>query len=666
MKDFKKFLFFALIGSNILGSLVPASYIEEERFQDPRPLGPVPESLQKLVGQYNVRTSFELLSLRIKRSGQQEGTLLILSEPSIKNFLESQGLQNNQALIVPSNNSLEAWFSHPFQENFETYKTNLPTQGELKKLQEFLKSAPKSLEIDDGGDFYNQFLILIKELEKTKLRTTLAQQKLDTLLALGTQFFGNLQVYGNCWLIDQAQGTNLNPPPLSMVSNAQSPDSIHAAYASAFKEKFLVFQRTCNYFFEVLGANKMVDLQSFYGTLPSAKVKIVNWDKAQDVKLGFVRDVNGYLPFYAGPYKGLEMVDINYGEAITVNNIIYPRTILVDKDKIIFNKGLVLSPYDHPLLPMALKMYGGNGFCTWKDWTYFNKVMNSQTHPLTKYLSQIFDFNDVIKNRNHKFMALPTTSKDKTFVTLMLLETLIKEKASQATPQNLLGLIKALESEVGDPIETIKQSLEDEILESIIEEERRKEENLFPLENQESTVPGITGTNNTTVTTTTTMMATTTVATTTMLKSQKVKKHKGNKSKATKAVSPKGQSQGQPSSQRRRLSTEELRAKAQGILENYKVEGRQRFKEVTSLLNLIFKDKDSFKSVGVDLTKALANMKVTDDGSHFTYHIEGAQTTTTLVNKHKKARDNKYHANEVNGFTESLITQILSSSFKQN
>lgn len=546
-------------------------------------------------------------------------------------------------------NPVTNWLMRPEGKTTGVYSIDLPSSAEIKSVEQFLRDAPASLDIDDGGIFYTQFLTLIKELKRVKSQI-LSKQEVDHLLALGTQFFGNLQIYGGPWLIDQAKKTPLNLPPMPAYSSAQSPDSIKVAYKASFKDQFSIFQRTCNNWLVILGRHHIVDLHHEHLVLPPTNIKIANHTQAKTAKLGFIRDKNGFLPFYAGPYKGLQMVDINYGEPIVIDGDIYPRVVLIHNDQIVCDKGIVLSSYDHALLPVAAKLYGGDGFCTWKNWTYLNDVTQGAS-PFVKYLHNVFDFNDIITNKNDQFLALPTTSKDKAFVTTMVLEDLIKEKNSPNVSPQILGLIKALEDEANQPLEAIKQNLEREILEAI-EEEVQKEEALaseaLPDEEKASIIYGST---------------TTTTADTNTVSSQKPpKKHKGKKHKKP-AVSQKVvQVQEKP----KRLTLEEINAKAQGIFAKYKVDGRKQFKEITGLLNNLLKDKESFKGLGVDLDAAINAMRVTKSGSHFTYHIEGAETTTTLVNKHRRVRDNKYHSGEVNRFTESLIAQIISGAFSQN
>lgn len=519
-----------------------------------------------------------------------------------------------ELVIYTENEDAFAQWIQPVTTPKSIYVTKLPTMGEIKEVETFLKESPKCSGLEDNDEFYNEFIALKSELQSFK------STKLAKLNELALKFFISLHQHANNWLFEKAQDFKPkvfyddigNPEEFVRVS------SVHAAYLKRFEKQFLIFQRVANRYFDILAKEGSHNLENMCGSTGYVKVMTSTTGIISKIRLGFIKDKNGYLPFRIIDSPSITKVEVNYGVPIIYGNQHFQRRILIENNRIISQSGFIISPCPTKKLPICFDLHCGTTFSTWSRSIYFNPGHGDRSlmEGLAAQLHGIVDYDDVQTNQKTHFVPFPTTEKENCVVHLMFLEYLIKVKNKH--------VIDALEVETGISVEELKDTVEAALLNECIAEVKQE----IQLEKKAKVITNV---------------------------PQRTQK-KNAKQSNTKIVA-------KTASNQKEAHDEEILARAKKLMEAYKVEGRTKFSTVSTLLNNMLKDKESFKEAGVDLNHALKGFDVNITGSHMIVHKEGADTTSTLVKKHGK-QDTDYYPREVNKFLQNIIVQICSHNFK--
>lgn len=509
------------------------------------------------------------------------------------------------------------------------YNTKLPTEGEIRTVTDFLKNSPQSTPgIMDTGQFYNLFLIVIKECKQCK------PGKLEDLNHAASTFFSYFHQHANNWLVDQTQDDSL----ISQF-NMKSMKSIHETYSKLFEKQFLIFQRVANHYFAILGKNGGPDPESCFGTTGYIQKGKDSSGKPVESQLGFIKDKNGYLPFRVLQSPSIIEVKLNYGDPLVYKDQHCKRSVLIQNNQIIPHTGIILGPSSSNVLPLCFGLYSGNTCAVWPKSQYCNPG-NKDSSRMTGLLAAfngIVDWDDVIATKKTCFYSFPSTEKEQYAFSLLLLEGLIEAKTnttlSQDTP--LFQVIQSLEAAAS--LEELKTNVEEALFSVCFEEEKQK----AALDQNKKDV------------------------------AQPAKKIQAppktpQKSRGRQKTKPNNSRTDAPSqADQPKTNEDEIMLRAQKLMEKYKVEGRKKFLEVKGMLNTVLKDKETFKKAGVDLPKALESFSVKIAGSHITVHKEGADTTATLVKKHGQ-KDKGYFASDINQFFMKFFVQIFSHSLNSD
>lgn len=519
---------------------------------------------------------------------------------------------NKEIVEFKANDSFESWYEATSLTGPYKYDNTLPDLKELAKTEigEFLREAPKSLnsQINEKGDFYRQFINLLSELKNYK-----KEERVSDLDELATQFFFNFYFYTQSWLIDQGKKDQQS----SDSSNFTLQSDLTRAY-DKFKSKFQIFQRVANHYFSILIDRKLLDPQASMGTNACQKVLVLNANKIS-VKIGFIKDKNGYIPVGI-PIRGEEtFFDVNYGERNFIGERLFPRVLLIKNGEIVRSKALCIAPYSE-IYPIQIRLYNGELLSTWEP-CYYLHFLAVNNLPFFKALDQEVNFKEVYTSTKMKYIYFPEGERETSAVNLDFLTDIVTSKnktviqmIEDASGQKIEEIIKISE-------EVFTQTFRSEAEENI----RLEQEEII----QQVKLHAVVGKNK--------------------------KKHKKNKAFES--------SQSIQKQEPQKPTEKDILARAKDLSDKYRATCRQKFSTFKKTLNSLFSDESGFKKIGVDLKKALSGISVKQKGSHIVLHEEGSSQTTTLIKKHGKG-DTEYYPSEINGFLTNLITQILSHAFK--
>ncbi|MEN8236315.1 MAG: hypothetical protein ABFQ95_02015 [Pseudomonadota bacterium] len=574
-------------------------------------------------------------------------TLAILLLPLLT-AINLHATEEKSIAIVPRGNTFLSWLQveHPISDSHKVYNTKLPKLTEIRKVQELLVQLPASLpDLPDNGNFANVFAKLVTSLKKFKPST------LDELMCDATWFFTRLNLYSNCWMIDKGREsvaenssyTGRDQPyiPSDQVDVA----TLHQVYGILFQEHFSIIQRVANCYFQKLAENGKHN--------PTLSHQQMDWiEEIQPrTRLCYLTDDKGYLPFgliYA-PNSGIRSCDLLYGQPIIIEKpgktLHLRKKIIVDNNQIIAHNGILIE-YAQGKLPICIQFY--NRFKTWDSSYYYNpRGIYPQQLTWLKHFSNVIDVQEIIRTRNTKFMALPTSMREKQIFTLLVLTKLKQQIDSESSNEAVNHQIRIkLDSnkakQLAGTIELIEEQLIDDIAEEFKRHIRDQQEEISR-KVARNEIPGRT-----------------------TRPPKRSRRRKNQRSRGQRNAPAKLQTSLQRSSYKETsqptLTEEQINAKVKKQLEQYKVEGRQKFKDIMQLVNKIMNDPELVDENQNKLKEVFEQMQVNITGSHITYHTKKAPVT--LVRRHgPKKDDHTYYHNQVNAFVEKFIYQAISNVF---